>query len=84
MLFYNTKPQDLENITGYLKLYPPDRMGIKTTESSFLIKLSRFPTFWLMRIMMFVSGKRDGKISLKATGFSKLISFARVPTMSAR
>jgi hypothetical protein len=34
--------------------------------------------------MIFFSGKGDGKISLKATGFSKLISFARAPTMSAR
>jgi hypothetical protein len=37
-----------------------------------------------MRMMIFVSGKGNGKISLKATGFSKLTSFARAPTMSAR
>jgi hypothetical protein len=37
-----------------------------------------------MRMMIFVSGKGDGKIFLKAVGFSKLTSFARVPTMSAR
>jgi hypothetical protein len=37
-----------------------------------------------MRIMTFVSGKEAGKISLKATGFSKFISFARAPAMSAR
>jgi len=54
-------------------------MGIKTTESSSLIKLSRFPAFWLMRTMIFFSGKGDGKIYRNATGFSKLISFARVP-----
>ena len=54
------------------------------TESSFRIKLSRRPAFWLMRMMIFVSGKGEGKISLKATGFSRLTSFARVPTMSAR
>jgi hypothetical protein len=69
---------------GLWKLYPPDRMGIKTTESSSLIKLSRLAAFWLMRIMIFFSGKEDGKISLRATGFSKLISFTREPTMSAR
>lgn len=78
------KSKVLNTIGGSWKLYPPDRMGIKTTESSFLIRQSKFPAFWLMRMMIFVSGKGDGKISLKATGFSKLISFARAPTMSAR
>jgi hypothetical protein len=54
--------------------YPPDKMGIKTTESSFLIKLSRLPAFSLMRIIIFVSGNEEGNISLKGVGFSKLNS----------
>jgi len=59
-------------------------MGIKTTESSFLIELSRLPTFSLIRIIIFVSGKGEGNISLKGMGFSKFTSFPLVPTRSDR
>lgn len=64
--------------------YPPDKMGIKATESSSLIRLSRLPAFSLMRTMILVSGKREGNISLRVTAFPKVTSLLLLPTRSAR
>jgi hypothetical protein len=38
----------------------------------------------LIRIIIFVSGKGEGNISLKGMGFSKFTSFPLVPARSAR
>jgi hypothetical protein len=71
-------------IYPFPKPHPPERMGINTTESLSVISLLRLPTFWLMRIMIFDSGKPGGTSSLKRIAWSKLSSFIRVPTRSDR
>jgi hypothetical protein len=67
-----------------LKVYPPDNTGMTTIEFPFSIRLSKLPTFLSMRIMIFFSGKDEGKILLNGVGLSKTKFFVRVPTTSAR